>query len=254
VVTLKSPKDIKILKEGGSRLARILNEVSKEIKPGITGGQLERLTKSLILNAGGRPSFLNYQPDFSNKPFPTSLCLSINEVIVHGIPTDEIIIKEGDIVSLDLGLEYKKLFTDMALTIAVGKVDSCYKKLIRTTKIALNKAIEIATEGHTLGDIGYTINSYVKSQGFRVIKNLVGHGVGYKVHEEPEILNYGEPHTGLKLKRGMVLAIEPMVTFKSEEAIQGPDGSFITADGLAAAHFEHTIVVMPKKALILTKI
>jgi len=253
VVTIKKPQEIKTLKEGGKRLARVMSELSKEIKPGISGDKLDKLTHSLMLNYGGKPSFLHYKPDFTDNIFPSSLCISKNEVVVHGIPQKGLILDEGDIVTLDLGMIYKELYTDMAATFGVGKISPELKQMIKTTKDALVQAIKVAIDGMTIGDIGYAIESCVKKAGFVVVRDLIGHGVGYGVHEDPEIFNYGTPNTGLKLKTGMVLAIEPMVTFKRGDIIQRRDGSFATKNGMPAVHFEHTVVVMPKKAIILTK-
>ncbi len=213
--SIKSLDDIKTLKEGGKILSRILKKVASEVKPNVSAKYLDDLAYKLIKESGGEPAFLNYQPDFAKKPFPFSLCVSINEVVVHGLPLKEVIIKEGDIVSLDLGLKYKNLYTDMALTVGVGKIKPIYKKMMKVCYNALMKAVKIAKVGNTLGDIGWAIESYTKKNGFVVIRDLVGHGVGYKPHEDPLVYNYGEKGKGLILKEGMVLAIEPMITIKS---------------------------------------
>jgi len=254
VVSVKKPQEIKILKEGGHRLALVMAELKKYLKPGQTGDKIDKLARSLILNYGGKPSFLNYKPPWAPEPFPASLCLSKNETVVHGLPNKGLLINSGDIVTLDIGLEYKGLFTDMAETVPIGEVEPRLKYLIRITKEALTKAIKAAKAGNHLGDIGFAIEDWVKKHHLTVIEDLVGHGVGYTVHEEPAIYNWGEPHRGLKLESGMVLAIEPMVTFTNGAVRQLSDGSFVTENGEPAAHFEHTVLVTKKGGLVLTKI
>lgn len=234
-------------------MARVMKRLLKEIKPGVSADNLDKLAFSLIKECGGRPSFLNYKPDFASKLFPCTLCVSVNEVIVHGIPKAGFILKEGDIVSLDLGMEYKGFYTDMAVTAGVGKISSSNKKLIRVTRQTLAIALKTAKRGNTLGDIGFAISNYILKNGFAVIKDLVGHGVGYSPHEDPVVLNYGKQKEGLKLGAGMVLAIEPMITFKSGAIKENSDGSFSTLNGCNSCHFEHTIAILKNKTIILTK-
>lgn len=249
---LKTKEEIKILKEGGKILSKILNRLKKEIKPSLSAKELDDLAYKLIKESGGEPAFLNYKPDFALKPFPYSLCVSINDVVVHGLPLKDLILKEGDIVSLDLGLKYKGLYTDMALTVGVKKIKPIYQKMIKVTRQSLERAISKAREGNTLGDIGYEIENWVRKNGFVVIKDLVGHGVGYKPHEEPVVYNFGEKGKGLVLKEGMVLAIEPMVTLKNGAIRENSDGSFSTLNGEVAVHFEKTIAVSKTKAIVIT--
>jgi len=252
MIKLKSEEEIKILKEGGHILAKIIKEVAKKAKAGVATRELDWLAENLIIKSGGQPSFKNYQPDFSLNPFPASLCVSVNNVIVHGIPNDYIL-QNGDVVKLDLGMKYKGLYTDMAITVGVGKISPLAKKLIHVTKKALDLAIKAAQEGKTLGDIGFAIQNYVRSQNFYEIRVLTGHGVGYAQHEEPDVLNYGEPGKGIRLKEGMVIAIEPMVTIDTSDIIEIFDGSFVTKTGCLSAHFEHTIAITSKGPIILTK-
>lgn len=251
---IKKPSEIKLLREGGRRLAKIIKEITKEIKPGVSAASLNKLAHSLILNYGGKPSFLNYKPDFSHQAFPASLCVSLNDTVVHGVPKPEVILQEGDIVSLDLGLLFRGFYTDMAITSGVGKIKPILKKLIKTTRGALREAIKIAKPGNTLGDIGYAIETYVQKNNFFVIKDLVGHGIGYSPHEEPPVFNYGKPKEGLILQPGMVLAIEPMVSLNCSEVKEQADGSFVTVCGAPAAHFENTIVITKNNPLVLTPI
>lgn len=250
---MKSDSEIKILQQGGQRLADVLRKIAKATKSGVSANELDKLAFDYITQLGGKPSFLNYQPDFADEPFPNSLCVSVNETIVHGVPKKNIIFKQGDIVSLDLGMEYQGLFTDMAITIGIGKIEPQFKKLIQITKEALQKAILVCKIGNTLGDIGFTIQSHIEKNGLAVIKNLVGHGVGYFPHEEPAVFNFGQPNQGLKLEQGLVIAIEPMVTFKNGAILEKQDGSFVTANGERACHFEHTIAITKKGPIILTK-
>jgi methionyl aminopeptidase len=252
MIKLKTEEEIKILKEGGHILAKIIKEVAKKAKAGVTTRELDWLAENLIIKNGGQPSFKNYQPDFSINPFPASLCVSVNNVVVHGIPNDYIL-QNGDVVKLDLGMKYKGLYTDMAITVGIGRISPLAKKLISVTKKSLDLAIKAAQEGKTLGDIGFAIQNYVRSHNFYEIRVLTGHGVGYAPHEDPDVLNYGEPGKGLRLKEGLVIAIEPMVAVDTSDVVELFDGSFATKTGCLAAHFEHTIAITSKGPIILTK-
>jgi methionyl aminopeptidase len=247
MIAIKKPEEIEILKEGGGILVQIMAEISAKVKPGINTGSLNLEAEKLIKKFGAGPAFLGHLS------FPASLCTSVNEVIVHGVP-GKYILKEGDIVGLDLGIKYKRLITDMAVTVPAGKVSESAQKLIKTAKVALDLAIQKVKPGNHLGDISFTIQNYVESQRFNVIRELVGHGVGYEVHEEPEIFNFGRRGQGSILKPGMVLAIEPMISAGDWHVRQCPDGSFVTRDGSLAAHFEHTVAVTKKGVEILTKL
>lgn len=252
-IRLKSPAEIQILEEGGRLLAKVMAQVVKATQPGVSAKSLDDLANRLIKEYGGKPSFLNYQPDFSSQPFPNTLCVSVNEVIVHGIPSKNLILKDGDLVSLDLGMQYRGLFTDMAVTVGLGKLSYQDKKLINTTKKALWAAIQAAKPNHTLGDIGFAIEKEATKNGFVVIRDLVGHGVGYAVHEDPYVFNYGKKGTGVKLEPGLVIAIEPMLTYKTSAIKENSDGSFSTLDGKKACHFEHTIAILKEKTIIITQ-
>ncbi|NMB92199.1 MAG: type I methionyl aminopeptidase [Parcubacteria group bacterium] len=253
MIRLKTKEDIIKLQEGGTILARIMRKLHQAAKPGVSAAFLDELAFQLIRDAGGRPSFLNYKPEFALRAFPNSLCISLNETIVHGVPRKNLILKRGDLVSLDIGMEFKGLFTDHAITFGVGPITVSEKKLIRATQQALMAAIKVARPNRTLGDIGYAIEKEARKYGFQVIKDLTGHGVGYTVHEDPPVFNYGEPNTGLELKAGLVLAIEPMMTFATSSVKENSDGSFSTLDGKKACHFEHTIAILKNKTIILTK-
>lgn len=256
MIRIKTKEDIDILREGGRMLAVILNELSKICKPGISTEEIDNLARKLIEDNGDRPAFLNYLPKGMKRAYPAAVCVSVNDEIVHGIPNENPkILKEGDIVSLDMGLIHKGLITDSAITVPVGKIDAESQRLLDTTKEALNSAIKTVKAGKHTGDIGFAVERIAKSAGFGIVEELCGHGVGYEVHEDPYIPNYGERGMGDKLKSGMVIAIEPMLNAGGKEIVLADDGwTYKTADGKRSAHFEHTIVVTSKGAEIITKI
>lgn len=254
MVSIKTKKEIEILREGGKILAFVLYEVAKNAKAGVMTIELDKLAEKLIKKTGGRPSFKNYKTSDDKIPYPASLCVSINNEVVHGIPNERKL-KDGDIVSLDLGLEYKGLYTDMAITVPIGKVSKNAKKIIDVTKKSLDKGIRIIKNGVFTGDIGYAIQSYAESKGFNVVRRLVGHGVGYDVHEDPQVPNFGQPKAGKQLKAGMVLALEPMLTDGNFDIVLDKDNwTWKTKDGSLSAHFEHTIVVTKTGAEVLTRV
>jgi len=253
-ITIKSEKEIKILREGGKILAEVLNEISEFAGPGVSTGFLNQKVCEMILTRGAEPSFEGYRSSFSSRPYPAAICASINEVVVHGLPSEKVILKEGDVLKLDLGVKYKNLFTDAAVTIGIGKITAEKNKLINVTKRALELAINEVKPGNHIGDIGYAIENYVEKEGLTVIKVLVGHGVGYAVHEEPNVPNYGKRGEGSQLRVGMVLAIEPMVTLGSDKVRESKTGfGYETADRFPSAHFEHTIAVTDDGCIILTE-
>lgn len=252
MIKLKTAEEIKILREGGRILNKILKEVAKKAQAGVATKELDCLAENLIKKAGGHPAFKNYQPEYATRTFPATLCTSVNNVVVHGLP-DSRLLKEGDILSLDLGMEYKEFYTDMAVTVGIGKISSEAKKIIKVTKRALELAIEASQLGAALGDIGFAIQSYVRSRGFKEVPILTGHGVGYQPHEDPDVLNYGEPHRGMKLHEGLVIALEPIISAGSGEAVEQMDGSFVTKENCLSAHFEHTIAITVKGPIVLTK-
>lgn len=233
--------------QGGKILARVLKKVEHAVRVGITTQELDKLAKELVLRLGAKPSFKGY------KGYPAGLCTSVNEEVVHGIPSIRKL-KSGDIVGLDLGVLYKGYYTDSAVTVPVGKVSPEVLRLIEVTKKALEVGIEKVRVGNHIGDISAAIQQYVEKEGFNVVRDLVGHGVGKYVHEEPQIPNYDKPGTGEELKVGMTLALEPMVVMGSWQTEQAQDGwTFITKDKSFAAHFEHTVVVTKKAPRILTE-
>ncbi|MEK7471502.1 MAG: type I methionyl aminopeptidase [Patescibacteria group bacterium] len=260
MIIIKTSEEIEIIREGGKHLATVLYKVKKIVKPGISTKDLDIYTEKLIRELGDQPAFLNYKPYGANKPYPASLCVSLNDEVVHGIPNKNRILKEGDIVSLDLGLKHKGLFTDMAITMPVGKVNVFNQKLIEITEQALQIGIEAARGGNTVGDIGYAIESFIhvqKNKGnnmqYGIVEVLAGHGVGRAIHEDPYIPNFGKKGKGEKLIPGMVVALEPMINLGTKNVTIDNDGyTFRTADGKNSAHFEHTILITEGEAEILT--
>ena len=248
MINCKTFDEIVILRQGGKILSQIMAELLKAVQPEVSTLDLDNLARKLIDQAGARPAFLGY------RGYPAALCASINDEVVHGIPRDNQILKEGDIVGLDLGIEYKALFTDMARTVGVGNISQEAGQLITTTKEALDEGLKQIHSGATIGDIGFAIQRYAEKRGFGVVRDLVGHGVGYGVHEEPAVPNFGLPKTGVKLTTGMVLAIEPMINQGTFRVKTLDDGwTVVTADGKLSAHCEDTIVVTEKGCEILTR-
>ncbi len=250
---IKSEKDIQILREGGKRLAEILAKVAKAVKPGVTTLELDALAQELIAKKGDTPSFLDYTPEGVGTPYPAALCVSVNEEVVHGIPSNRVI-KEGDVVTVDLGLNHKGLYTDHATTIVVGKANKEIKNLIEGTKKAIAAGIKAAKPKATTGDIGAAIEKVLREHKLGVVKVLAGHGVGHAVHEEPFVPNYGTPGTGVSLAPGMVIAIEPMATLGSGRVrVLADEYTYIASDRKTAAHFEHTVLITEKGNEVLTK-
>jgi len=250
---LYSNKEIEVLREGGKRLASILKKVSDSVKVGITTSELNTIAEKLIRDGGDTPAFLNYKPEGAKTSYPASLCVSVNNEVVHGIP-DNRILENGDIVGLDLGLTHNSLIVDMAVTIPVGDVSESNMKLINITRESLMAGINAVRGGGYVGDIGNAIENIAKTYKYKVIESLGGHGVGRHVHEDPYIPNVGKKGTGDKLKSGMILALEPMLTKGGKDVILDKDGyTFKTIDGEYSAHFEHTILVTDDGAEILTQ-
>ncbi len=249
---IKSEREIEIMAEAGKRLASVIDGLKKEVHIGVTTLFLDRLAKELIRESGSEPAFLGYRPVGSAKPYPHSICASLNDVVVHGLPSDYAL-KDGDLLKLDLGLKYRGFFSDSAITIPIGRVGREAEKLIHVTREALDVGIAEAKPGKTVGDIGHAIEKFVAKNGFSVVRSLTGHGIGRELHEEPQVLNFGRRGEGEELVPGMVLAIEPMVAIGSGATKQLADDSFVTADGSLSAHFEHTVAITAAGARVLTK-
>lgn len=252
-IIIKTKEEIEILREGGKRLSLVLNKVKEKVMVGVTTKELDEYAEKLIKEMGDVPAFLHYKPSGADREYPASLCVSVNEEVVHGIPSKNKVLKEGDIVSIDLGLKHKGLFTDMAMTVPVGKISPSLEKLLKITKSALHVGIDTALVGKRVGDIGFAIEKFVKPYKYGIVEVLAGHGVGKYVHEDPFIPNFGRKGTGEKLVSGMVVAIEPMLNLGTKNVKLHSDGyTFITADGRPSAHFEHTILITDKGPEILT--
>lgn len=249
---IKSKEDIAKLRVAGKRLSFILGEVARAVKPGTMTEDLDEIAHRLIIEGKDKAILKNYKPQGARIPFPGSICISVNEEVVHGIPGRKVL-EEGDIIGLDLCLDHEGVVVDMAMTVPVGKISIEDQKLIDVTRKSLSKGISAIREGNHLGDIGYEIESFVKPYGYGIVEALGGHGVGHAIHEPPYIPNFGKKKTGEKMKAGMVLAIEPMLNAGTYEVYLSNDGyTFITNDGKRSAHFEVTVLVTENGSEILT--
>ncbi|HEY4479611.1 MAG TPA: type I methionyl aminopeptidase [Candidatus Paceibacterota bacterium] len=255
MINIYSSQEIKILQQGGKRLAEIINAVCEKVASGVSTLELEILARTLIEKNGDKPSFLGYTPSGAKRPYPAATCISINEEIIHGIPNERPkILKEGDIVTIDIGLIHEKLCTDSARTVGVGALDQISRELLKATARALENGIKAARRGRHVGDIGYAIETFVEKTPFSIAEDLCGHGVGKNVHEDPYVPNRGRKGDGPLLKEGMVLAIEPMLNAGTAKVVLAEDGyTYRTADGKRSAHFEHTIAITTGEPLILTE-
>lgn len=240
------------MRESSAIVAEVLRLVGASIQPGVTTGMLDRIGEDFIRSRGGEPVFKGYgfEPD---NLFPASLCISVDNEVVHGIPGMRIL-KDGEIVSIDVGVKKNGYVGDGAYTFPVGRVSADKERLMRITQESLAKAVEVAIDGNKIGDIGYAVQAYVEDAGYSVVRDLCGHGVGKALHEDPNVPNYGRRNTGMKLTEGMTIAIEPMVNLGTHKVRTARDGwTILTYDGAPSAHFEHTVVVRKGKAEILTK-
>lgn len=247
MIFLKTDEEIELLRESNILLGKTLAEVAKVIAPGVTTAQLDKVAHDFIMDNGGIPSCLGYEG------YPATLCTSVNEQVVHGIPSDKVVLKDGDIVSVDTCVLKNGFHSDSAYTFPVGEVAPEVLTLMKTTKEALYKGIEQAATGHRLGDIGFAVQNYCESRNYGVVREFVGHGIGREMHEEPEVCNYGRRGNGIVLKSGMVLAIEPMITLGRRNIIIEDDGwTARTCDRKPAAHYELSVAVRNGKADILS--
>ncbi|MEI7788805.1 MAG: type I methionyl aminopeptidase [Chlorobiaceae bacterium] len=257
MITIKSEREIELMKVSGALVAQTLDLLEQEIKPGMTTKELDRMAEVFIRDHHAVPSFLNYVPksDPDVTPYPATLCVSINEEVVHGVPNIKRVVKEGDIVSIDCGVYKGGYHGDAARTFVLGIIDEKVQQLVDVTNECLERGIAMAVEGNRLHDISSAIEEYARSFRFSVIENMVGHGIGSDLHEDPAVPNYGRKHTGVKLVEGMTLAIEPMIALgRSRRAVsRRNEWVAVTEDGKVSAHFEHTIVVRPGKAEVLTR-
>jgi methionyl aminopeptidase len=242
----KSPEEVELIRESALLVSKTLAEVAKVIGPGVTTKRLNDIAETYIKDNGAVPAFLNYNG------FPYSLCISPNEQVVHGFPGDYVI-QEGDLISVDCGVIKNKFFGDSAYTFSIGEISAEQQKLVDVTRECLKRAVDKAVAGSRIGDVGFAVQSYAEENGFGVVRELVGHGVGVKLHEKPEVPNYGKKGVGIKLEEGMVIAIEPMINAGTANVKFWSDGWTVTSkDNRPSAHFEHTVAVKKGKADVLS--
>lgn len=251
MIYLKSESEIEKMRESALIVSRTLGEVARHIEPGVTTAKLDQVAEEFIRREGGRPAFKGYGPP--NNPFPATLCVSVNEEVVHGIPSESRVLQEGDIVSIDCGVEKNGYFGDHAYTFPVGECGGETLELLRVTLASLYRGIEQAVHGNRVGDISNAVQQHCESAGFGVVRDLVGHGLGRSLHEDPSVPNFGKKGRGERLREGMTLAIEPMITGGTWKVNTLDDGwTVVTNDGSLAAHYEHDIVIRDGEADILS--
>jgi methionyl aminopeptidase len=256
MVTKKTKEEIAILREGGRRLATILKRLGEYSTPGVSTEDINDLAIQLAEEYEVETVLLGYHPDFADYPYPAALCTSVNNTVQHGIPRADEVLKEGDIINLDMSVGYQGLIVDSGITIPVGKTDKESLRLMKVTREALQIAIKTAQPGNKIGDIGHAVETFVKANGFSVVEVLCGHGVGYAVHEEPLVPNYGRKGTGMTIEVGHVFALEPIVNMGKKDVWFDDDGdgySVFTKDGSRSAHFEHTVAITEKGPQIMTQ-
>ena len=252
MISLKSPREIEIMRRANTIVAEVLQELRQRVAPGVTTLDLDAIAEEMTLKRKAIPAFKGY--NVAGRVYPRCLCASVNEEIVHGIPTSRAL-REGDIIGLDYGVIYEGFYGDSAITVGVGKVSADAQRLMDVTEASLYKGIEQLCDGKRLGDLGAAVQEVAEGAGYSVVRAFVGHGIGKKLHEEPPVPNYGEPDRGLRLKEGMVLAIEPMVNAGGYEVEIKDDGwTAVTKDGSLAAHFEHSVAITKNGPYILSQI
>lgn len=254
-IVIKSEREIALMRRAGQIVAKVLEAIREQVRPGITTGELDELAERIIRAEGGIPSFKGYDGGSDRPPFPATICASVDNEVVHGIPSHQRVLEEGQILSVDVGAIYQGYHGDAAITVPVGKVSDLARRLMEVTEGALYAGIAAARAGNRLGDISHAIQSYVESRGFSVVREYTGHGIGREMHEGLQVLNFGEPGRGVRLRAGMTLALEPMVNVGDWRTRVLADGwTVVTYDGSLSAHFEHTIVVRDGEAEILTRL
>lgn len=248
-IELKGPEELSAIRRAGAVLAEVLKALAREVRPGVSTLELDEIARREILRAGARPAFLNY------RGFPATLCVSVNEEVVHGIPKGDKILRKGDLVSLDLGCIWEGFYADAAVTVGAGQISPEAERLVEVTRGALDAGLETIREGARIGDYSHCVQEYVESRGMSVVREFVGHGIGRNLHENPPVPNFGAAGSGPRLVSGMVLALEPMVNLGGPAVRVLEDGwTAVTADGRLSAHFEHTVVVTEGKPEILTSV
>ena len=256
MITKKTPEEIEILKEAGAILAKCLKELAKEAVVGNSTLDIDDKAMELVEKYGVEPVLLGYHPTFADYPYPAAVCVSVNDCVQHGIPSDTVVLKEGDVVNIDMSIGHKGMIVDSGITIGVGEISEDAKKLLSVTQEALAHGIKMAKAGNRIGDISHAIQEFVESRGLSIVEVLCGHGVGYAVHEEPTIPNFGKAGTGPKIEVGHVYAIEPIVNFGKKDVYFDDEGdgySVYTKDKSISAHFEHTVAITDNGPVILTR-
>ncbi len=251
MIRLKTESDIEQLKISGKILVAVIGELQRSAVEGVSLLEIDQKARKSLKEFKAKPSFLDYHSSKKSAPFPAAICASVNDGLVHGIP-DDYRIKSGDVLKIDLGVDYNGFITDGAVTVGIGKISSVAEKLLKATKAALEEAIKICKAGNYTGDIGWIIENVAKNYEFSIAEKLTGHGVGFEVHEDPSVYNFGERGSGILMENGLVIAIEPMIIAGSGEVIEKEDGSFFTKDGSLSAHFEKTIAVTENGCIDLT--
>jgi methionyl aminopeptidase len=250
---LKTPEEIELMRKSADLVAQTLAHIKPYIQPGENTLRIDQIAEAFIRDHGAEPAFKGYTPDPSHDPFPNALCMSINDSVVHGLPSEDTILQEGDILSVDCGVYMNEFYGDSAYTFAVGRVDPAVQQLMTATKEALNAGVQEAIAGKRLGDIGNAVQSHIKPYGFGIVKEMVGHGIGKQLHEPPEVSNYGRRGNGMKLKEGMVFCIEPMINLKKPGIYRDQDGWTIrTVDHQPSAHYEHMVAIGDGKPNVLS--
>ena len=252
MIPIKTESEIAVMAEGGAILALILNACAAMAAPGVTLLDIDAMARALCKKYGVEPAFLGYRPDGASHPYPAAVCASLNDVVVHGVPYHREL-RSGDVLKIDMGVIHRGLYTDSATTVTIGPVAPVTRRLIASTRAALDAGIAAVKIGGHAGDIGYAVERQARKDNFFVLRGLTGHGVGYELHEDPVIFNYGKRHTGPVLKEGMVIAIEPMLAVSSPDIVQNDDESYSSADGSMTAHFEHTIALTSRGVRVLTR-
>jgi len=252
MIVLKSPEEIEVMRAANLIVAEVLAALRERVAPGVTTADLDRIAEELTRRRGAMPAFKGYQ--VHGRTFPSSLCVSVNDEVVHGIPSDRRVLSEGDIVGLDFGVCYREFYGDAAVTLGVGQIDAPSHRLMRATQEALMDGIEQVRVGNRLGDVSAAIQERVERDGFAVVRDFVGHGIGKRLHEEPQVPNFGVRNRGVRLRAGMVLAIEPMVNAGQSAVTITDDGwTAVTADGSRSAHFEHSVAVTETGPYVLSQ-
>jgi methionyl aminopeptidase len=253
MITLKTPDEIEIMRAANVIVAEVLSELRRRVQPGVTTADLDRIAEDMTRQRGATPAFKGYAP--AGRVFPRSVCTSINDEVVHGIPSERRVLREGDLIGLDFGVCYEGFYGDAAVTVAVGQADPEAERLMQVTEEALWAGIEQVRPGKRLGDVSAAIQERVERDGFSVVREFVGHGIGRRLHEEPQVPNFGKRDRGVRLREGMVLAIEPMVNAGAPDVRVKEDGwTAVTIDGRRSAHFEHSVAVTERGPYVLSQL